>query len=539
MNKKLYFTLSMLFILLIALFLWPNSDVLAWSDPSCAPPGCNRPQPITVEGGTILAGNTLNVAEGADFITGDIIIDSTGIEIQGGRIEGDKGGLEYKIYWCSADEEGDVTCDEDVIYTSEVENTYLSDLTIIDDEVLVTADHTINLSGGNNAIYIDEGREGPWGYGVYVRAHKAISNETTTAINAVTPIQNGTMETWLYGEPIAVLADATAASMKGYGVKAVIDGSVWPGLLPPGDGKAAIYAVDQSGITSENGGYQTLAIKSEGNVDIMLVRSNDINDWGQHFTVRSANTAPGGGCGEDGWCNDILRIQASRETYGLDNIYMDGDLRIGGVGDVPEMGTHQICLNDPGDFSNCITEWPTGQGGGTAIFKTINVDNGTDPQADNASDILDVIDGTNINIVGSASNDSITINVDTTLTGMEEIAGIADDYLYLNGDNAYGVQVYDKLTVDGDLQVNELTANCANVTTNASKELTCGVDNVNDADSSISNEIQSLDGVLKVGASSTVDIKVGSVSLFAGEQLCINNTCLTESQLAALILLLK
>ncbi|PJC01894.1 MAG: hypothetical protein CO073_02335, partial [Candidatus Komeilibacteria bacterium CG_4_9_14_0_8_um_filter_36_9] len=106
MNKKLYFTLSMLFILLIALFLWPNMG-FAWQDPSCAPPGCNRPQPITVEGGTILTGNTLNVAEGADFKAGDIIINSTGIEI-GGKIEANKTGIELKQYICVYPDNDDI-----------------------------------------------------------------------------------------------------------------------------------------------------------------------------------------------------------------------------------------------------------------------------------------------------------------------------------------------------------------------------------------------------------------------------------------------
>ena len=379
-------------------------------------------------------------------------------------------------------------------------------MVIVDDDMIIAADHTINMSGGNSSIYIHEGLGGPFGYGIMARAHaSSVEASNTIGIWGVTV---GAAD----GQPIGVMGDSSAYLDMGIGVFAVTNGMRAFLGGPATSGKIALQAEDQGG--AESPGYAAVI---KGSTDILLYREGD---YGNNFTIRTS--------GVD-WDKDILTVEKS-DTIGLDNIFIDGDLWVGGNGN----GDNQICLND-----DCIYEWPSGQGGGTAIFKTINVDNGTDPQADNASDTLDVIDGTNINIVGSASNDSITINVNTTLTDIVQINSVLDDFLYLNGGDAEGVYVYDKLTVDGDVQVNDLTANCANVTTNAQKELTCGIDAVNDADSSVSNEIQSLDQVLKVDNSSSESIELGNVFIYAGNQLCIGNTCLTESQLAALLLLLK
>jgi hypothetical protein len=63
----------------------------------------------------------------------------------------------------------------------------------------------------------------------------------------------------------------------------------------------------------------------------------------------------------------------------------------------------------------------TGAGGAGNSFTTIDVPNGTDPVADSATDTLTFSDGANITITGDSSTDTVTVAVDSDLTGITSI----------------------------------------------------------------------------------------------------------------------
>ncbi|MFW0838070.1 MAG: hypothetical protein ACKKL5_03645 [Candidatus Komeilibacteria bacterium] len=500
--------LLLFFAFALLLFL-PQGSNAAWSDPTCAPPGCNRPQPITVEGGTIQSGS-LNLSNGVPLQAGDISVDDSGITVGAKLVpNGGLSGYDDKYLVCSWDSGAEqLVCTEESL--GKTAHTLANDLLVATNNILLTNDGILNMTGGNNRIYIAEGGEGVGGYGLYSQAH-SIAKEVESIESYNSAVHGKSADT------------TTAAKFVSYGVIGqALAGSNSIGVY--GTAPAAgfgVYGYNSGGASATGyAGYYY------GNFKVKLPRSGGL---GNAFIVQSDWGS--------GVVPQVITIEPS-STSGTDNIFFDGDVYIGG----DTRGTHQICLNDSGNGQNCVSSWDevSGQGTGNAVFKTVDVPTGTDPVADNAADILTVSGDTNILVYGNASIDSIGISLNSSLSNIVAVNGEIDDYLYLNGDDKFGVQVYDALLVDGNVTVNGLSANCDKVTTDGNKILTCGTDAVDDADSSSTNEIQGLGDVTKIDSMTKDDITTGSITInSATGQLCIGTTCMTESDLIDLLKLLK
>lgn len=164
-------------------------------------------------------------------------------------------------------------------------------------------------------------------------------------------------------------------------------------------------------------------LAAEGSSYLSFDRDDDFAS--AEFAVLTGNT---GGAG----VSQLFTIDKSGDITSVGNATFEGGLVSvgssgqagslalydGGVGVAAHTGTLQAVgtlgqntsyiLQDPGVASVdiCLS---SGNCAGSNSFTTINTANGTDPVADNSTDTLNLVDGTNITVTGDSTTDSITI----------------------------------------------------------------------------------------------------------------------------------
>lgn len=429
MKKIILFTLLMVGFLLL---LPGGSEASSWADPTCAPPNCNRPQPITVEGGTIQSGS-LNLSSGVPLQAGDISVDDTGILVGAKLVPNgtfSSGQDKYLVCsWSAADSE--VVCVTQSL--GHTINTNISNLLVASNDILLLNGGMVSMTGGNNRIYISDAGSGSGGYGLYSQAH-SVSDPVDIVMGYNSAIQG-----------VSSITDSNTAYSYGV-VGQASDGPRSFGVYAtaPINGYA-VYGYNTGGASAD--GYAGFFF---GNFSNLLNRYDNGDGWSGNSFVVGSYWKRTGAKGEYEAEADVIRVNYS-DADGVDNVLFDGDVYVGG----DTRGTHQLCLNDSGNGQNCVSSWDevSGQGTGNAVFKTIDVPTGTDPVADSAADTLTVSGDANILVYGNASIDSIGISLNDTLSNISLINGAAADYLYLDGDNDYGVKIYDELLVDGDIMI--------------------------------------------------------------------------------------
>jgi hypothetical protein len=470
---------SMKKIFLFSLFavgflLFIPGNVLAWTEPSCAPPGCNRPQPITVEGGTINSGSSL-IIQGTDANT---VIDQNGIKLSG-KISGDEATKDFiddlglTVVTCEGDDGGikdgganksesvDPADDPLVICQLEdfldVENAYIDHLLVANKGILLGEGQSIYGIAGANNIQINEGSAGSWGYGILSQAH---SVGGTTA-------SNDTIGVW--GKAAISVDDEYSYGIYGQG-----SGYNTYGVYATNSSQDSYALVASNSHISGGAAYFVGDIVADGGSTIINIDHYYSAETSEEreFIVTST-FADADGIGTEYIPIKVKSTEPNRVYFGEES-----------TSDI------EICLNDGGNGQQCISSWDdvaSAQTTGNKLFKTISTPLGTSPEADNASDALSFYSGNNISITGDSANDSVTFSIDSTLNNIIRVNSLNNSSkstesppLILDGPDATGVYIYDKLTVDGE----------------------------------------------------------GGVTIIDGE-LCIGETCITELQLQSLLLLIK
>ena len=532
-NLITIFSLGLLFFIINFIPVEASS----WADPGCAPPGCNRPEPITVEGGTILEGYNLTV-QGTNSNT---VINTSGI-IAGGKITAQGatdsfmnafGDLqimqcEWIVVTNPQDQNypGYSSC-EMVSLSKLAGNIFLDNIAIANQGLLLGPGQSIYGIAGDSSIQITEGMGGVWGYGVFAQAH-AVSrgnlDKDTIGVWGKAAVSDGSEYSYgIYGQ---------GAGNKTYGIYATNDSADSYALVASNvSGGGAAYLVGDVDITGgilavDRGSVLGLSDTTGGIEDALIVNGDTTirvdhfiegrTSAERDFKVISTFADENSGRGLE---YTSIRVRSTEPN----KVYF-GESSGSGI---------EICLNN-----DCISNWPSGSGGGHK-FVTIHASAGSDPVADAGDDTLNFIAGRDIDITGDAAVDSITIAVEDTLDSIQQINGYTGGYLTLNGDDSYGVRVYDKLTVNGSgglyVTGGGLSSDCEKITTDRNGKLTCGTDAVNDADYSTTNELQTLQQVTDMGADTDRTVTVGELCI-AGTK---GATCLTQEQLDMLLQLLN
>ncbi|MFW0862610.1 MAG: hypothetical protein ACKKL6_03410 [Candidatus Komeilibacteria bacterium] len=559
MNSKVIMTILFFGLLFFVINLSPVEA--AWSDPSCAPPGCNRPEPITVEGGTIQEGHTLTV-QGDGVDTFDTSISSGSGLVVGSKIDVNPSATyaTQDIFQISPTCYGNM---DNCWGTYSSETTYFDKIIVASSGIALEEGQTISMPG-NNGIYINGGLEGSYGFAVYARAADLNHSSLTGYDSGATQVKNSaaiwgvTTDKNVSSDPYSsdVCTTSTGAEFDETNLCAYSYGGFFQGFTSRG---VALHTRSYAGAY---GAYLrgTILVGNGSNFVTTHNVYNDVIPWytysGTHerypeFIVKTANTFwnnPGyNGTPSTYEEYEVLKVESSDPKK----------VQIGGAGT-----DYEICLND-----SCITEWSSGGGSGGQAFKFIDVDSGDDPQADSSADRLYINDGANISVVGG-SNDSITISMDLSPDDISQINGASGNYLYLNGDNSYGVKVYDKLTVDGDIQISSgdrirfvndqwaigkdfksdtgawyVTGEALQLT--GYEAATKGVQILSRQGGQVRFEVEFADGDtgihgnLRVAGDVDFDQDANVDGTIVADELCIGKVCINESQLQELLFLIK
>lgn len=494
-------------------------EASSWSDPSCAPPGCNRPEPITVEGGTIQEGHSLTV-QGDGVDTFDTSISSSGGFIVGSKIDVNPNAsyATQDIFQINPSCYGNM---DNCWGTYSSETAYFDKIIVASQGIALEEGQTISMPG-NNGIYINGGLEGSYGFAVYARAADLNYSTLSGYDSGATEVKNSaaiwgvTTDKNISSDPYSgdicttsVGREFDETNLCAYSYGGFFQGFTSRGIALHTRSYAGAYGAYLRGTILIGNGSNFVTTHNVYNDVVPWYTTSGTRERYPEFVVKTANTF---------WNNPGYNgTPSTYEEYEVLKVDSENpkQVQIGGPGT-----DYELCLNN-----DCITDWAdvSGQGTGNAVFKTFSVPSGSDAVASNAADQLNFLNGENISITGS-SDDNITISVDRTMDNMLRINGKGGDQLIIDPDDDEGLLIYDKVYVD-DL------GTCSKVYTGGSGRLMCGTDAVNDADSSTTNEIQNIDSVLGTGNSTTKTITVG--------QLCVGKVCINEFQLQELLFLIK
>lgn len=371
-------------------------EASSWSDPSCAPPGCNRPEPITVEGGTIQEGHSLTV-QGDGVDTFDTSISSSGGLIVGSKIDVNPNAsyATQDIFQINPSCYGNM---DNCWGTYSSETAYFDKIIVASEGIALEEGQTISMPG-NNGIYINGGLEGSYGFAVYARAADLNYSTLSGYDSGATEVKNSaaiwgvTTDKNISSDPYSgdICTTSVGREFDETNLCAYSYGGFFQGFTSRG------IALHTRSYAGAYGAYLRGTILI-GNGSNFVTTHNVYNDVVPHkinstpyypeFIVKTANTF---------WNNpvgtyeeyEVLKVDSSDPKK----------VQVGGSGT-----DYEICLNN-----ECITEWPGDvQGGG---------------------------------------------NGERILNGVQQINGDEDYTLLINPDDALGVLIYDKLAVDGDISV--------------------------------------------------------------------------------------
>ena len=167
------------------------------------------------------------------------------------------------------------------------------------------------------------------------------------------------------------------------------------------------------------------------------------------------------------------------------------------------------------------------------LFETFNTPSGTDPVADSATDTLNFAAGSNITITGDSATDTVTIDASFT-----ETDGVIGNEVF--NATANGGLVRSGAGTGGDPYTLGLRTDCSSgeiIQFNGSAWV-CDTDDVNDADSNATNELQNLFSTIDApgGTDPVVDSQTDTLTLANGSGVTITGDAGTDTLTFAAVL---
>ena len=576
--------MTILFFGLLFFIINLNPAAALWQGPKGDPGVYDAPKPLNVHGGTVLEGHSIEV-KGSGAGNEDTIIGSTGI------IFGTDLDSAFKTQEVISVVEFDDSCNPSLSWGSDncwidveygpsdnFEVSFFKKKIFAKEGLAFPAGVNLTMPGPN-AIEVRDTLNDWYGYGIHARSYAPNTDVDGDGVHwEYSGDQNQpefkNLNPAIWGQAYSTKIDANTDNPDypySTGIISTLVGSDYnwnPGQTAfsdmdmnfgvmgqaHGDRSIAFYGKAHDGaLTGFFAGTVLNYASIDRTIKVFANPDTDERDWGIHTVIM-------------GYESDIQYHPIEVSTLEPDAVYFGGTLPNGD--DTPDV---KLCLNDTGNGQQCIDSWndvASTLSTGNKVFKTINVPSGSDAVASNAADVLNLLNGNNISITGT-NDDNVTISMDTSPDGISQINGVASDYLYLDGDNSYGIKIYDKLTVDGDIVlssgdrvqfVNDQWAIGKDIKTNdsgswytSSEALQItgyeasgkGLQVLSRLGGQVRFEVAfgsgktGIHGTLRVSGDVDFDSDANVDGTITAGELCIGSTCLSEKQLIQLLDLLQ